>query len=90
MQDVRIRPGDFLRAGEPALALTPAKPEYTVVAFLPGHALPQLEVGMPVKLRVSGYAYAEIDTTILSVGSQVIGPAEARTPALYVFYRGHW
>lgn len=78
VRDVRIRPGDFLKAGEPALALTPSHPEYTVIAFLPGHVLPQLETGMPVRLQIEGYAYAEIHTTIHSVGSQVIGPTEAR------------
>jgi membrane fusion protein (multidrug efflux system) len=78
VQDVRIRPGDFLRAGEPALSLVPLEPEYEVIALLPGHVLPQLETGMRVRLRIQGYAYAEIDTTIESIGNQVIGPAEAR------------
>jgi multidrug resistance efflux pump len=78
VQDVRIRPGDFLRAGEPALNLVPSEPEYTVVALLPGHVLPQLEVGMRVRLLIEGYAYAQIDTVIESIGNQAIGPAEAR------------
>ena len=33
---------------------------------------------MPVRLKIDGYAYAEIDTVVESIGSQVIGPAEAR------------
>lgn len=78
VQDVRIRPGDFLEAGEPALTLTPSHPRYALIAFLPGHVLPQLEPGMRVRLIVEGYAYAEIGTSIESVGSQVIGPGEAR------------
>lgn len=78
VQDVRIRPGDFLRAGAPALSLVPADPQYTVIVLLPGHALPQLQVGMRVQLLIEGYAYAQIDTAIDSIGSQAIGPAEAR------------
>jgi multidrug resistance efflux pump len=78
VQDVRIRPGEFLEAGEPALVLTPLNPEYTVIAFLPGHVLPQLQTGMRVRLKISGYAFAEINTSIASIGSQVIGPTEAR------------
>jgi multidrug efflux pump subunit AcrA (membrane-fusion protein) len=78
IQDVRIRPGDFLEAGEPSLALMPRNPTYSVVALMPGHVLPQLERGMAVRLKIEGYAYAEISTTIESIGSQVIGPAEAR------------
>jgi len=78
VQDVRIRPGDFLEAGEPVLTLTPENASYGVVALLPGHVLPQLEPGMAVRLRIEGYAYAEMQTTIESFGSQVIGPTEAR------------
>ena len=78
VQDVRIRPGDFLRAGEPAVSLAPLEPGYEVIVLLPGHVLPQLGIGMRVRLKIEGYAYAQIDTSIESVGSQVIGPAEAR------------
>ena len=78
IQSVRIRPGEFLRAGEPALSLVPLEPQYTVIALMPGHVLPQLEVGMPVRLIIEGYAYAQIDTVIESIGSQSIGPTEAR------------
>ena len=78
VQDVRIRSGDFLSAGQPVLTLTPTDPKYTVIAFLPGHALPQLTRGMHVRLIVEGYAYAEIETLIDSIGSNVIGPSEAR------------
>lgn len=78
IQDVRIRPGDFLEAGDHLLSLTPLDPEYTAIAFLSGHALPQLEVGMPVRLKISGYPYAYLSTSIDSVGKQVIGPGEAR------------
>ena len=78
VQEIRIRPGDFLRVGDHALSVVPAGAEYTVIAFLPGHTLPQLAPDMSVRLRVSGYAYAYVETSIESVGRQVIGPAEAR------------
>jgi multidrug resistance efflux pump len=78
VQDVRIRPGDYLQAGDPALTLTPAEPDYAVIAFMPGHVLPQLQAGMQVRLIIAGYAYAEIETSIDSIGTQVIGPSEAR------------
>ena len=78
LQDVRFGPGAFLRAGDPLLSVVPIRPEYTVIAFLPGHALPQLAEGMPVRLRVTGYAYAYVSTSIQALGQQVIGPTEAR------------
>jgi membrane fusion protein (multidrug efflux system) len=78
VQDVRIQPGDFLHTGDQVLSLIPDTPEFSVVAFLPGQALPQLQPGMEVRLRIAGYAYAYVTTRIESVGRQVIGPAEAR------------
>jgi membrane fusion protein (multidrug efflux system) len=78
VQDVRIRPGDFLKAGEPAVSLVPAQPKYSVIALFPGHVLPQLERGMRVRLLIQGYAYVQIETAIESIGNQAIGPAEAR------------
>jgi len=78
VQDVRIKPGDFLQVGDHVLSVAPVAAQFTVVAFLPGHALPQIEVGMPVRLKMGGYAYAYVTTSIDSVGKQVIGPSEAR------------
>ncbi len=77
-QDVRIEAGNFLHVGDHVLTIVPETPEYTVIAFLPGHALPQLAEEMPVLLRMAGYAYADLSTSIESVGKQVIGPKEAR------------
>lgn len=78
VQDVRIEVGDFLRVGDHVLTVVPVEQEYSVVAFLPGHALPQLREGMPVRLRMTGYSYAYVSTSIESLGRQVIGPREAR------------
>lgn len=78
VQDVRIKPGDFLAVGDHVLSLAPVPAQFTVIAFLPGHALPQIDVGMPVRLKIGGYAYAYVTTSIESVGKQVIGPSEAR------------
>jgi membrane fusion protein (multidrug efflux system) len=78
VQDVRAQSGDFLRVGDPVLSIVPEAPEFAVVAFLPGQALPQLRTGMLMRLRIAGYAYAYVTTSIDSVGGQVIGPSEAR------------
>ncbi len=78
VQDVRLQPGDYLRVGDAVLSLLPLRPEFAVIAFLPGHSLPQLEEQMPVRLKISGYAYAYVPTRIDTVGRQAIGPGEAR------------
>ena len=78
VQEVRVKQGDFLSFGDHLLSVVPIEAEYTAIAFLPGHALPQLAAGMPIRLRVMGYAYAYVMTAVESVGRQVIGPGEAR------------
>ena len=78
VHDVRIGQGDFLDRGVQVLSLVPPDPAYTVVALLPGHALPQLEEGQEMRLEIEGYPYAYVPATIETVGEEAIGPAEAR------------
>jgi len=78
VQDVRIRAGQFLEDGAQVLHLVPEQTGYTFIAMLPGHAGPQLEPEMQLRLEIVGYPYADVPTTIQSIGKQVISPAEAR------------
>ncbi len=78
VHDVRIRQGQYLEQGEHVLSLFPVEHSYEVVAMLPGYVLPQLKVGMNVRLAVIGYPYAYLSAKVTSVGEQVIGPMEMR------------
>jgi membrane fusion protein (multidrug efflux system) len=76
--DVRTRPGQYLEQGDPVLSLVPERPGYTVVAFLPGHALPHLDEAKRIRVDIRGFPEADVVATVEMVGAQVIGPSEAR------------
>jgi membrane fusion protein (multidrug efflux system) len=76
--DLRVREGQRIAAGDPLLSLAGTDDTCSIVALLPGHAAPQLQAGTPLRLEITGYPYAYQDLEIESIGSQVLGPAEAR------------
>jgi membrane fusion protein (multidrug efflux system) len=78
VNDVRIRPGQRLSAGERVVSLVQEDRELELIALLPGRTRPLLEPGMPLRLSVSGYAHAYVDLTIAEVGEEVVGPDAVR------------
>jgi membrane fusion protein (multidrug efflux system) len=78
VSDVRPRPGQRLAPGDTILALVDDDSELDVVALLPGADRPQLRAGMTVRLELPGYRYAYQTLTIDRVGTEVVGPGEAR------------
>jgi biotin carboxyl carrier protein len=76
--DLRVRPGQRVAPGMLLTSLEPERPEYRVLALLPGASRPYLRPGMPLRLRLTGYERIYRDLTIESVGAEVIGPAEVR------------
>jgi multidrug efflux pump subunit AcrA (membrane-fusion protein) len=76
--DVRIRPGQALARGDTALVFSGQNAVFQVVAALPGHYLPMLKPGMPLRLELEGFRYSYQALTIDSLETQVIGPAEVR------------
>lgn len=92
----RIRVGDMLEPGKPALELAP-QAAYCFEASVPGADVGDLKVGMPVRIRFDAYDYQkygalEGKVTYLSPDSQPIDPVSqgdaakaARTaPVAYV------
>ena len=49
-----------------------------MIALLPGEYRPQLKPGMELRMELQGYRYAYQHLTVADVGSEVVGPAEAR------------
>lgn len=78
VSDVRVREGTNVAPGNIVLSMASEGTEPKVVALLPGQYRPLLEPGMPLRLEVSGYEYAYLDLTIESVGTDVVGPNEAK------------
>ncbi|HEU4407280.1 MAG TPA: HlyD family efflux transporter periplasmic adaptor subunit [Polyangiaceae bacterium] len=76
--DVRIWPGQLLRAGDVALALEGEGRRCGVLAMLPAHYRPQVHPGMSLRFEVTGYRYAYQDMTVTAVGAQIIGPGEVK------------
>jgi GAF domain/HlyD family secretion protein len=76
--DVRVRPGQYLNAGELVLSIVRDQDRPTVVVLLPGEFRPQVRRGMPIRFEIAGYRYAYQKLTVESVGEEVVGPSEAK------------
>ncbi|MGQ0720242.1 MAG: HlyD family efflux transporter periplasmic adaptor subunit [Candidatus Eiseniibacteriota bacterium] len=74
VQDLRIRPGQLLSAGDRVLTLSTEEGGLAVVAFLPGSYRPLLRPGLVMRLEVPGYSHAYVDAEIATVGEEVVGP----------------
>jgi membrane fusion protein (multidrug efflux system) len=78
VNDVRVRPGQSLAAGDPMLSITGARAEPSIVALIPGQYRPMLRPGQRVRLEVTGFRYAYADLEVETIGDEVVGPQEAR------------
>ncbi|MBK7534652.1 MAG: HlyD family efflux transporter periplasmic adaptor subunit, partial [Myxococcales bacterium] len=76
--DVRVRGGAALAAGDHVLTLLRQDAEPTVLVFLPGQDRPRLRRGQPIQIDLTGYTKVRERGTIVEVGTEVIGPNEAR------------
>lgn len=75
--DVRVRPGQLVTPGAQVMKISPSA-ELSVVGLLPGFDRPRLEVGMTLQIELPGYHKKREEAVIDAIGSQVIGPEEAR------------
>jgi membrane fusion protein (multidrug efflux system) len=78
VQDLRIRPNQFVTPGESLLTIAGENDPLAVYAILPGHYRPLLKTGDPLRLELTGFRYAYQHVTIDEVGNEVIGPNEIR------------
>lgn len=76
--DVRVRPGQALGPGEPAVSLVRAGQTYELVALIPGRFGPLMHPRQLLRFRITGYAHAEIVVPITTLGDGVVGPNEVR------------
>jgi membrane fusion protein (multidrug efflux system) len=75
--DIRVRPGQLVTPGAPVMKIAPTA-DLAVVAVLPGIDRPRLAGGMTLQIEFAGYHARREQAVIDSIGSQVIGPEEAR------------
>jgi membrane fusion protein, multidrug efflux system len=77
LTDLRVRPGQHVKAGEYIGSIIDESAGYEVIAFMPGHHAVQLRPGMPLILKVQGFPDAAQSLRVEHVGGEVVGPQEA-------------
>lgn len=77
VQDVRVRPGQRVDAGDLLVSFASRDKELEVLALLPGTYRPVLAEGQAMHLRLDGYAHGEIALPVGQVSPEAIGPAAA-------------
>ncbi len=78
INDILVRPGQYLQPGQTVLSLAAGSTEPTVTVVVPGQYRPLLRAGQPLRLEISGYRYAYQKLAVESVSDEVIGPGEAQ------------
>ena len=78
VSDVRVRTGQNLMPGDRLLTIVPEGADPVVVALLPGQDRPRLRVGMTLQVELRGFIKPRERVVITEVGSEVLGPDDAR------------
>lgn len=77
VSDVRVREGQQVNAGDLVVSLTDEGSGNELIALLPGANAPQIRPGMPLVLKIQGYADSHETIPIEKVAGEVVGPHEA-------------
>jgi membrane fusion protein (multidrug efflux system) len=78
VSDLRIRPGQYVNAGERVASVVGEARQVQLVALLPGGYRPMLTPGKPLRVELDGFKHEYRDLTIESVGDEIVGPTEVR------------
>ncbi|MEZ4399380.1 MAG: HlyD family efflux transporter periplasmic adaptor subunit [Kofleriaceae bacterium] len=78
VSDVRVRPGQNLMPGDRILTIVPEGADPVVLALLPGQDRPRLRIGQTLQVALNGFIKPREQVTITEVGSEVLGPDDAR------------
>jgi membrane fusion protein (multidrug efflux system) len=78
VNDVLVRPGQYLQPGQTVLSLAAGSTAPTVTVVVPGQYRPLLRAGQPLRLEISGYRYSYQRLVVATVSDEVIGPGEAQ------------
>jgi membrane fusion protein (multidrug efflux system) len=76
--EVHTRAGAPLAPGEVVASILDTKPRFSVVAFIPASDGPQVRVGMPLRVEISGYPYAYLDMNVTRFAQEATGAATVR------------
>jgi membrane fusion protein, multidrug efflux system len=78
INDVRVREGQILNAGEVTASVLRGNAESQALALLPGRYRPMLKPGQSFRLELEGFPYLYQELRASSVSDELVGPAEVR------------
>jgi multidrug efflux pump subunit AcrA (membrane-fusion protein) len=78
INDVRVREGQFLAAGEVAASVLREGAESWALALVPGRYRPMIKPGQAFRLELEGFPYLYQELTASTVSDELVGPAEVR------------
>jgi multidrug efflux system membrane fusion protein len=78
VNDVRVREGQHLNAGEVVVSILREGAESWALALVPGRYRPMLEPGQGFRLELEGFPYDYQELEVSVVSDELVGPAEMR------------
>jgi len=78
VNDLRVRPAQYVQPGESVASLVDEDVRATLIALLPGSSRPFLRPGKMLRVELDGFPYEYRDLRIEYVSDQIIGPSETR------------
>ncbi|HEX8538236.1 MAG TPA: HlyD family efflux transporter periplasmic adaptor subunit [Cystobacter sp.] len=78
VNDLRVRPAQYVQPGESVASLLDEDAHASLVALLPGSSRPFLRPGKSLRVELEGFQYEYRELVIDYVSDQIVGPAETR------------
>jgi multidrug efflux pump subunit AcrA (membrane-fusion protein) len=78
VNDVRVREGQHLNAGDVVVSILREGAESWALALVPGRYRPMLEPGQRFRLELEGFPYDYQELEVSLVSDELVGPAEVR------------
>jgi len=78
INDVRVREGQFMAAGEVVASVMREGTEGFALALVPGRYRPMIKQGQGFRLELEGFPYLYQELTVASLSDELVGPNEVR------------
>jgi multidrug efflux pump subunit AcrA (membrane-fusion protein) len=78
VNDVRVREGQFLGAGEVVVSVLRDGAESWALALVPGRYRPMIKPGQGFRLELEGFPYEYQELEVTAISDELVGPTEVR------------
>ncbi|HEX8441265.1 efflux RND transporter periplasmic adaptor subunit, partial [Archangium sp.] len=78
VNDVRVREGQFLGAGEVVVSILRDGAESWALALVPGRYRPMIKQGQGFRLELEGFPYEYQELEVTAISDELVGPTEVR------------